>query len=179
MNMTTATTGSSSSTPLLDQLPSDVPDSACSQGEGEHPGAIQTVNCDFTGSLGNRFLLHVDNFKSKKFLYATYKAHGVDDERLAGGHPDSTLKTSTGACSNTQWLGEGTWSHGGGGETAGRRSCYLVSGSNKVCKPTKAASCSVIVWTLDISDLFMRAVYPSTRHGNLFSWWKFHSHLFG
>jgi serine/threonine protein kinase len=176
MNMTTSSTSPSD---LVGMLPSDVPKSSCNQTDGEHPGAINTVNCDFTGKLGNRILLHVDDFKSHKFLYSTYKAHGVGDERVAGGHPDSTLKKSTGNCSSTDWLGEGTWSHGGGGEVAGRRSCYLVPGSNKNCKPTKATSCSVIVWTLDISNLFMRAVYPSTRHGILFSWWKFHSHLFG
>ena len=34
-------------------------------------------------------------------------------------------------------------------------------------------------WTLDESKLFLRAVYPSTRHTNLFHWWRFHSHLFG
>jgi serine/threonine protein kinase len=175
MNMHTSTGTTASG--LLGELPPGVPTSTCKQTKGEHPGAIQTVNCDFTDKYGRRILLHVDNFKSKKFLYSTYKDHGVGEERLAGGQPDSTLKTSTGGCSTQDWLGEGTWSHGGT-EVAGRRSCYLVSGSNKICKPTKAAACSVIVWTLDISELFMRAVYPSTRHGELYNWWSFNSHYF-
>jgi serine/threonine-protein kinase len=177
------TSGARQTTPsggLLAALPSDVPTNKCSEKASDHPGGLHTVECDYTDTAGRRILLHLDDFKSRKFLYATYKDHGVGDEEKAGGQPDPSLRSSTGACSGTEWLGEGTWSHGGGmHEVAGRRACFLVNGNSKVCKPTGAPACSVIVWTLDISNLFQRAVLPSTQHRNLLTWWKFHAHLFG
>ena len=177
MNMETTTT--SSTTGLLSQLPSDVPTSSCKVTSGEHPGSLQTVNCNFTDKSGRHIYLHADDFKSHKFLYSTYRLHGVDDEKAAGGSPDSTLKKATGACTSIDWLGEGPWSHATGEEAAGRRSCYIAAGSTKACKVTGAPQCSVIVWTLDISNLFMRAVLPTTQHRNLLTWWRFHAHLFG
>jgi hypothetical protein len=175
MNMTST----SSSSDLLSMFPSDIPASACKVVDGEHPGAINTANCVITTSTGQKLYVHADNFRSHKYLYSTYRLHGVDDEKAEGGHPDANLKKSTGACTGTDWLGEGTWSHAAGEEAAGRRSCYLVPKTSKVCKATGGAECSVIVWTLDISNLFVRAVLPSTQHRNLLTWWRFHAHLFG
>jgi hypothetical protein len=177
------TEGRTQTTPsggLLASLPSDIPTNKCSEKASDHPGGLHTVACDYTDSAGRRILLHLDDFKSRKFLYATYKDHGAGDEQKAGGSPDLTLKGSTGACTNAIWLGEGTWSHGGGmHEVAGRRACFVVNGNSKLCKPTGAPACSVMVWTLDISNLFQRAVLPSTQHRKLLTWWKFHAHLFG
>jgi serine/threonine-protein kinase len=175
MEMTTSGSGNE----LMSMLPSDVPASSCKEVKGEHPGAINTVNCQITTKAGEALYLHADNFKSRKYLYSTYKDHGVGDEKAQGGNPDPSLKKATGACTSIDWLGEGPWSHGAGEEAAGRRSCFLTPGSSKACKPTGAAQCSVIVWTLDISNLFVRAVLPSTKHRDLFTWWRFHAHLFG
>jgi hypothetical protein len=179
MNMTSTSTTSSGAQTLLAMFPSDIPASACKVVKGEHPGAYNTANCVVTTSTGQKLYVHADDFRSHKYLYSTYRLHGVDDEKAQGGHPDASLKKATGACTGIDWLGEGPWSHAAGEEAAGRRSCYLVPASNKVCKATGAGECSVIVWTLDISNLFVRAVLPSTQHRNLLTWWRFHAHLFG
>jgi hypothetical protein len=170
---------SGSSTGILAMLPSDVPTDSCKKVAGEHPGSNETVDCDVTLKSGKHIYVHADVFKAHKYLLATYKDHGVAEEKAQGGRPDPNLKKATGACTSIEWLGEGPWSHAAGEEAAGRRACYIAPASNEACKKTGAAQCSVVVWTLDISNLFVRAVLPSTQHRNLYTWWRFHAHLFG
>ncbi len=164
---------------LLAMLPSDILTNSCVKAASDHPGGLMSLDCDFTSKRGRPITLHVDSFQNTKFLYAAYRDHGVTAVEAAGGAPDPNLTTDTGECSGTSWLGEGSWSHEPGGPPAGRRSCYIAPGTSKVCKPTRAPACSVIVWTSDISNLFMRALIPSTVHRELFTWWLFHAHLFG
>jgi serine/threonine-protein kinase len=164
---------------LLAMLPADLPTTSCKEAASDHPGGLMKLDCDYTTKPGRRILLHVDTFRNKDFLYASYQDHGVSEVKVAGGAPDPNLQTDTGECSGTAWLGEGSWSHEAGGAPAGRRLCFIAKGSSKICQPTGAPACSVIVWTSDLSNLFMRAAIPSTVHRELFTWWRFHAHLFG
>jgi hypothetical protein len=169
-------------------IPKPIRRGSCRFANSEHAGGLATVNCDYDDPKNGRTLVHLDRFVDFAHLQVIYKLHGPGAVAAHGGNPDPQLKAATGGCGRTRWRGEGPWSHEGGGgamgPVSGRYSCYQATGQCDLVAKMKltdvnGTTCSVIVWTDNAANMFVKAEQQSSVHAGIASFYDFWHHQFG
>jgi hypothetical protein len=172
---------------LWNAIPKEIRTKACTLAEPEHAGGVATINCDYPDPNHGRTLIHLDRFVDRSHLEGIYAVHGLGEVKAHGGNPDPKRKKDTGKCSGVSWLGEAAWRHEASSATApiaGHTSCYQADGQCDLVAKMKLTdldgpTCSIVVWTNNERNLFVKAEQQTDNHSKLFGFVRFWQHRFG